>query len=101
MTRALHADIVVALGGSKHITASLNTFGVSPTTTRLLVAKVAATAEDVALIKAAVAGEQVPVPTGDMGDAARQKKAFKVQPPELRVGSMLDAAVCKGALQES
>ena len=102
MTHSLHADIVVNLSGSKHIAAALNTFGVTAATTRLLVAKIDASEANLTELTAAVTGTQLAVPEEmGSGDNKKLRKAFKVAGPELQVGSLLDAAVCKSALQES
>jgi hypothetical protein len=100
VTHSLHADIVVNLGGSRHINASLNMFGVTHASVRLLVAKVNATQEDVAMVREVVKGEQVAVPDGSIGNDKRMKKAFKVVAPELQVGNLVDAAICRAAIQD-
>ena len=43
VTHSLHADVVYNLSGSRHIAAALNTFGITKTTSDLLIARFAAT----------------------------------------------------------
>jgi Kinase binding protein CGI-121 len=101
LTHSVHADIVVNHSGAKHIAAALNTFGINATTQRLLMAKLDATEADLEAIKALVKGEQAPVPHGSTGNDKKMRKAFKVVAPELQVGSMLDAAICKSACKRA
>jgi hypothetical protein len=49
----------------------------------------------------AVQGDRVPVPeTGTIGNEVKMKKAFKISEPELKVGSIADAALCRAAMHE-
>ena len=100
-THTLHADIVVNHSGSKHISAALNTFGITASTTRVLAARVNASSEDVQQICELIEGQQSAVPDTMMGDEAKIRKAFKVSQQELGAGSLEDAAICKAAMLDS
>ena len=101
LSHSLHADIVVNHSGTRHIANALKTFGIGASTTRLLVAVIDAAPEQLQQIRDTVQGQQQPVPDGPMGDEKKMRKAFKVDQHELQVGTVLDAALCKSALQDS
>jgi tRNA threonylcarbamoyladenosine modification (KEOPS) complex Cgi121 subunit len=99
-THAVHSEIVFCLAGSKHIKSSLDTFGVSPSATNLLIAKINATDDDIKLLCEAAGGERVAVREVPIGDEAKMKKTFRCSSQELSIGSILDVAISKGVLGE-
>jgi hypothetical protein len=99
LSNSLYTDLIVNISGGRHIAAALNTFGVGDTTTRLLVVAVNASEANWECLNAAIHGVRVPVSeTAILGSEAKMKKAFKVSDLELTIGTIADAALCKGAL---
>jgi hypothetical protein len=55
--------------------------------------------DDIKTLQAAVKGERVPVEgAAEAGDPAKLRKLFKCGDAELAIGSVLEAAMCKGAI---
>jgi EKC/KEOPS complex subunit CGI121/TPRKB len=101
LTNSLHTDLIFNISGGRHIAAALNTFGVGDETKRLLLACINSSEANWQCLTEAVQGDRVPVPEeGTIGDEATMKKAFKISSLELNVGSIADAALCRGALHE-
>eukprot|EP00892_Ulva_mutabilis_P003771 jgi/Ulvmu1/1766/UM118_0005.1 len=98
VTHSLHADVVYNLAGSRHIAAALNTFGITKSTSDLLIARFAATDEELQQLVAEVKGERVPVLEGGFASEQAVRKLFKCGDAELKIGTVLDSAICKGAL---
>ena len=130
-TKTVHAEIVVGLSGSKHVSAApclhapsslsysvscpllpsnscwvecvqigetLSRFGIKDASRHLIVARLNATAEELQRLRAAVAGQEVPLKElAAVIDVEAVRKQYKILDEELSVGSMVDAIVSRVA----
>ncbi|GMH38936.1 hypothetical protein BSKO_06834 [Bryopsis sp. KO-2023] len=100
-TKSLHAELVVNVAASKHISNSLTRFGISDDTKHLMVARFDGTAEDATLLKSLIKGKQVSMDAlASLSDSQGLKKYHKIQPEELQIGSQVDAICCRVASHE-
>eukprot|EP01025_Chloroclados_australasicus_P067512 TRINITY_DN93408_c0_g1_i1.p2 TRINITY_DN93408_c0_g1~~TRINITY_DN93408_c0_g1_i1.p2 ORF type:complete len:174 (-),score=22.02 TRINITY_DN93408_c0_g1_i1:260-781(-) len=101
-THSLHSDIVFNLAGSRHISQALNTFGVSPDTKHLLVARLDATPEELDTIRSVVSGSEISVDEClAFRNLERLRKLYKTSDEELKVGTIADVALSKLAVHNS
>lgn len=100
-THSLHSELVFNLAGSKHIRESLTNFGISETTTCVLVARFNATPEDLAQLRDRVDGTEVPASElAQHLDSAAAQKAFRCSAHDMTTGSLVDHALCKVAIKD-
>eukprot|EP00045_Choanoeca_perplexa_P003637 m.32412 g.32412 ORF g.32412 m.32412 type:complete len:172 (-) comp12148_c0_seq2:1086-1601(-) len=99
-TRSVYTEIIFQLSPSKQIKHALETIGIQDDSTALLLL----TFEDDAKAQelcAMVEGSLVsPVQLQDLADLAAIRKAFKVQPAEEKMGSIVDAIATRMALKQ-
>jgi hypothetical protein len=100
-TRSLHAELLVALSGSRHIGEALSRFGVGPAARHVLAARFDAAPGDAAALRAAVGGAPAPLAAlAELTDAAAVQRAYKATDAELGVGSLEEAAAARVAARE-
>ncbi|XP_061570423.1 EKC/KEOPS complex subunit TPRKB [Cololabis saira] len=102
-TRSLNSEIIYNLSPTNNISEAFKRFGISDGDDSVLVVVVHNKDEQQFLsdVPTMVDGQQVPA--GDvscLSDLAKIKKLYKIPPQEEKVGSLLDAVVCRMATKD-
>ncbi|KAM6895645.1 EKC/KEOPS complex subunit TPRKB [Xenentodon cancila] len=102
-TRSLNSEIIFNLSPTNNISEAFKRFGISDGDDSVLVVVVHDKDEQQFLsdVAAVVDGQQVPVEdVSSLSDPAKIKKLYKITPEEEKVGSLLDAVVCRMATKD-
>ncbi|CAA7395252.1 unnamed protein product [Spirodela intermedia] len=101
-TRTLHSELVYNYSGSKHISESLKRCGISDSSTYVLVARFAASTDDMKSLEKLIDGTQVGLEElGKKANLAQIQKHYKISAAELAVSSLEDAIVCRIAARDA
>eukprot|EP00240_Pyramimonas_obovata_P007390 CAMPEP_0118935438 /NCGR_PEP_ID=MMETSP1169-20130426/15644_1 /TAXON_ID=36882 /ORGANISM="Pyramimonas obovata, Strain CCMP722" /LENGTH=173 /DNA_ID=CAMNT_0006878479 /DNA_START=94 /DNA_END=615 /DNA_ORIENTATION=+ len=101
VTRTLYSEIIFNVSGSKHITETLKRWGISESSTGLVVAKFDATPAELQIIRDSVKGSEIDnADVGQLMDLKATKKAYHIADPELQVGSLTDAILTRIAVRD-
>ncbi|KAK7902006.1 hypothetical protein WMY93_018775 [Mugilogobius chulae] len=102
-TRSLFSEIIFNLSPTNNISEAFKRFGISDGDSSVLVVLVFTQNDTPALsdIVSRVDGHQVPVQdVSSLLDTAKFKKFFKITPQEEKIGTLLDAVVCRMAIKD-
>mmetsp|Transcript_22178 Transcript_22178/g.42304 ORF Transcript_22178/g.42304 Transcript_22178/m.42304 type:complete len:177 (-) Transcript_22178:1501-2031(-) len=100
-TKNLHSELVYNLSGSKHITQSLQRWGISQNSSSLLVGCFDADADQLKAVRGSVEGKEMALDTlSEVVDAGLVLKSYKIPETELQVGSISDAILTRIALRD-
>ncbi|CAL5225601.1 g8452 [Coccomyxa viridis] len=105
-SRSMHAELVFFVAGSKHVGEALKRFGISDSgkgsgtassaVTDIIVASIHKGAPDEEHVDALVQGTAHPLSSlADVTDPAAIKAVYKITEPELQIGSLADAVLCR------
>ncbi|KAJ0012505.1 hypothetical protein NQD34_016839 [Periophthalmus magnuspinnatus] len=102
-TRSLFSEIIFNLSPTNNISEAFKRFGISDGDSSVLVVLVHNKGNTPPLsdIVSRVNGQQVPVDDlSSLSDTAKIKKFFKITPQEEKIGTLLDAVVCRMAIKD-
>lgn len=102
-TRSLFSEIIFNLSPTNNISEAFKRFGISDGDTSVLVVLVHNQDEPPPLsdITSRVDGHQAPLDDlPSLSDTAKIKKFFKIAPQEEKIGTLLDAVVCRMAIKD-
>ncbi|XP_059647789.1 uncharacterized protein LOC132294079 [Cornus florida] len=99
-TRTLHSELVYNYSGSKHITESLKRFGISESSTYILVARLGASIDE-AVYKLINGKETDLEELEGRADQAQIQKLYKISSLELGISSLADAITCRIASRDA
>lgn len=102
-TRSLFSEIIFNLSPTNNISDAFKRFGISDGDSSVLVVLVHNQDEPPPLsdIISRVDGQQAPVDdVSSLSDTAKIKKLFKITPQEEKLGTLLDAVVCRMAIKD-
>ncbi|XP_072311089.1 EKC/KEOPS complex subunit TPRKB [Eucyclogobius newberryi] len=102
-TRSLFSEIIFNLSPTNNISEAFKRFGISDGDSSVLVVLVhnQDDAPPLSEIVNRVAGQQIPVhDISSLSDTTKVKKFFKITPQEEKIGTLLDAVVCRMAIKD-
>ncbi|CAL9682993.1 unnamed protein product [Knipowitschia caucasica] len=102
-TRSLYSEIIFNLSPTNNISEAFKRFGISDGDCSVLIVLVHKQNDTPSLsdIVSQVNGEQVPVQDlSSLSDATKVKKFFKISPQEEKIGTLLDAIVCRMSIKD-
>lgn len=102
-TRSLYSEIIFNLSPTNNISEAFKRFGISDGDSSVLVVLVHHQDDPLLLsdIVSRVDGQQAPVDdVSSLSDTAKIKKFFKIAPQEEKIGTLLDAVVCRMAIKD-
>eukprot|EP00128_Syssomonas_multiformis_P006943 Colp12_sorted_trinity150504_noHs@15360 len=100
-TKNVHSEIVFNLSPANSISESLKKFGVSDSTSHVVVAAIDATPEKISRIKSLVNGEELELSAlHTLTDTQKLKKLFKIPNAELELGSLNEAVITRQAIKD-
>lgn len=101
-TRTPHSELVYNYSGSKHISESLKRCGISENSTYVLVARFAASADEMAAIEKLIKGKEIGLEEMEgKADKAQIQKHYKISAAELGISSLADAITCRIASRDA
>jgi len=101
VTRTIYSEMISNVSGSKHITEALKKWGISDSSTGLVVAMLNVTPEELETLRSCVKGEEIDnADVGSLMDLKLTKKSYHVSEAELKVGSLTDAVLSRIAVRE-
>eukprot|EP00976_Prorocentrum_cordatum_P103914 1193659-Prorocentrum_minimum.AAC.4 len=101
VTRTIYSEMIFNVSGSKHITETLKRWGISESSTGLIVAKFDTTPAELQIFRDSVKGVEIDNDAiGQLMDLKATKKAYHITDPELQVGSLTDAILMRIAVRD-